>query len=490
MAELTLNGIVEDTFGGRMLFRGFATLNSIAIISEAKQYQRPVDNTRIDEIINFMKDGKYKFFPEIILSLQFEGSAILSNIRNRPDQKTVNLSDGIKIKKYKFSFQTKIGDNPYTKIMSITFPSNKKILGRIDGNHRLSAVDKVLGLEEKTIDITSLKQTVGNMIVPFSILLQQNDDEAKKYETAYFHLINAKTKPLTSEQNLKTILDAKYFNDSEIQEILGNKSTILKAIIDKNLHPHCTGIKHITDDNFRTVGLKLVELLNFNNTEEDVRKILEALKTIDRLYSDTEQLKNDSKIGLLVAFLYYAITNKFSHFKEWVLNNHIFNVPEIEAKTIIDIFEQISTSRKFKLFVAMPYWSHSEINEYNKLYKEICSDISRKAKIELELIPIMRFRGKSQRIDRRLLDKIDECSVFIADITGNNINVIFEVGYAEHKNVPMILLKNESDETIVPFDMDKLQYLPYANKGYYNDIKAKVINNLTEILRKDLKIEF
>ena len=125
------------------------------------------------------------------------------------------------------------------------------------------------------------------------------------------------------------------------------------------------------------------------------------------------------------------------------------------------------------------------MNEYNKLYKEICIDVSKKANVELELIPIMRFRGKSQRIDQRLLNKIKECDIFIADISGNNINVIFEIGYAESMDLPMILLKNEKDDSIVPFDMDKLQYLPYPDKGYYNDIKSKVSGNLSQILKEN-----
>lgn len=137
----------------------------------------------------------------------------------------------------------------------------------------------------------------------------------------------------------------------------------------------------------------------------------------------------------------------------------------------------------------MPYYSHQEITEYNKLYREICSDVSKKVNVQLELIPIMRFRGKSQRIDQRLLNLIKESDIFIADITGNNINVIFEIGFAESSSLPMILLKNEADkDTFVPFDMDKLQYLPYPDKGYYNDIKLKVTGNLIEILKRDFNI--
>ncbi len=140
------------------------------------------------------------------------------------------------------------------------------------------------------------------------------------------------------------------------------------------------------------------------------------------------------------------------------------------------------------MFVAMPYWSHPEVNEYNNLFKEICIATSKKLNVEVELIPIMRFSGKSQRIDARLIEKIKECDVFIADITGCNQNVIFEVGYAEGQDKPMILIKAEQDETIAPFDMDKLQYIPYDKNVYYNAIKGVITRNLTELLKKEFKI--
>ena len=37
---------------------------------------------------------------------------------------------------------------------------------------------------------------------------------------------------------------------------------------------------------------------------------------------------------------------------------------------------------------------------------------------------------------------------------------------------------------IIPFDMDKLQYIPYSNSGYYNDIKSIMRINIPEIIKK------
>lgn len=486
---MILKGIVEETFGGPTVFRGFATLKSLSMLSEAQVYQRPVLSERLTDITVFLKNGLYRFFPELIFSLQFNDDTALNQIKTALTHGSSILSDGIKIKKAKFTFQTCLGENPTTKVLSIEFPnSGEKFLSRIDGNHRLSAVDRILALEEDGSENTALKQSIGNMVVPFSVILQVKGNDAERYEIAYFHLINANSEPLTSEENLKAILNSDKFSDIDIENILGKDALIAKELMKTELQNHFSGIKILTDDAFLSICIELTSLLKGENVE--ISLILEAFKTVDRLYCENKELKTKNNTSLLTALLYYHITDpkSYHYFKDWIINNHLFEIENAKTTNIISIFNKIIEKRTYKLFVAMPYWSHAEINEYNKLYKEICTEVSKKLKVELELIPIMRFRGKSQRIDQRLIDKINECDIFIADITGNNINVIFEVGYAESKNKPMILFKNGEDKELTPFDMDKLQYLPYPDKGYYNDIKSKAVGNLIAILKQDFKV--
>ena len=150
------------------------------------------------------------------------------------------------------------------------------------------------------------------------------------------------------------------------------------------------------------------------------------------------------------------------------------------------------------MFVAMPYVSHKRVNDFNKLFNEVCIELSSEGKkgVQYELIPIMRFRGAAQRIDQRLIECIRRCDLFVADLTGNNPNVIFEVGLAEGAQKQMLLIRQEEmpdtgdifqedasaieNAKPVPFDMDKLQWIPYTATGYYNDIK--------DILRRNLPV--
>ena len=210
-------------------------------------------------------------------------------------------------------------------------------------------------------------------------------------------------------------------------------------------------------------------------------------------------------LGMTIAVVYFVARGSDAElFACWVSENALGDVGEIDPQALISVFEKMHQRGPYKVFVAMPYVSNPHVNEYNKLFREVLSELSDPKKnddgIKYELIPIMRFRGAAQRIDRRLIEKIKECDIFVADITGNNENVIFEVGLAEGNGKQMLLIRSnddskpdkvfvENEEYVksggrVPFDMDKLQYIPYSATGYYNSIKSIVRNHLPEIAKK------
>ena len=72
------------------------------------------------------------------------------------------------------------------------------------------------------------------------------------------------------------------------------------------------------------------------------------------------------------------------------------------------------------------------------------------------------------------------------------------MGLAEGCGKKILLIKAEEDTdkipfdevtkldegTIIPFDMDKLQYIPYSNSGYYNKIKSIMRNHIPVIVEQ------
>lgn len=510
---MILRGVIEHTFGGALCFRGFARIGDLAKISKSKEtYQRVADKKRASDILEFLKNSEFRFFPELIFGLNFEDSNAIQNILLG---KGNTFSDNISFTPIRRDFtdyekSDKFG-SPVLRRITLDFKDeNRKYLSRIDGNHRLSAIDIVfnnienyssisnnenahnIDIDEKNRIISEYNETIKSIdyLVPFNILLQNKNEDSERSETAYFHLINSKSTKLTSEENLKSIFDSELFNENQLVNLLGQNALQARELYENLTSYSFHGIELGINGLLRSFCLDAVNILK-NKESIDVMKLQNSIQQLDMLFADDEKLQTTTNINIILAFVFFKYSSdkdSFLKFTNWVKTNQIFELNEIKAKSVIKIFTQVHEKRKYQIFVAMPYWSHAEVTEYNNLFKEICIATSKKLNVEVELIPIMRFSGKSQRIDARLIEKIKECNVFIADITGCNQNVIFEVGYAEGQNKPMILIKAEQDETLSPFDMDKLQYIPYDKNVYYNAIKGIITRNLSELLKKEFKI--
>lgn len=499
---MKLTGIIEDVFRGVTIFRGYATLKTLARLSASTSYQRDKDPDRIDAIKDYILNSSYVFYPELILGWQLDNPDAIRIIKEEENTSSVSLNDGIKIRKAKFKFKSlSTGEEPKTKVVTIEIPDNldEKIFNRIDGNHRLSVADKI---KEET---DTYDEEICNQIVPFSLIIQNKSSEANKHESAYFYLINSKAKALTTEDNLKAIFNAD-FTDIEKESLLSiNKSQIncIQCISEylKGNHIDFIQDKEVFNSEIYTFSCKLAKIVEdkLDNFGEDIKgKILLSIKYVNSIYITRKIKPNNREIFLSLVVAYFTIPEKFDSFIEWINVNDVGGIENLDCEHIIQLFYTLHKQKSYKVFVALPYISFKRVNEYNKLFKEVLSEISKKIGFGLELIPIMRFRGESQRIDQRLVNCIKECDIFVGDLSTVNDNVIFEVGLAEGCGRKILLIKAEEDTDripfdqatnldkgkIVPFDMDKLQYIPYSNSGYYNDIKNIIRNNIPVIVEQ------
>lgn len=496
---MKLTGIIEDVFNGVTIFRGYASLRNLAILSIKGNYQREHDKHRLEDIKTYMSLSPFVFFPELIFGWQLEDYEIIKQIKEDENANNIITSNNIKFKKNKFKFKPILEiEGPKTKVLSIDIPDtiNEPIFSRIDGNHRLSVIDSLIENDEEN----SLLHT----IVPYSIIIQNKNNESDKYEAAYFYLINSKAKPLTINENLRAIIETGTFSNSEKEGLLSIETSqidLLEGIIQQLKAQGIDFIKDQFQNEIYSFALTLTTNLvtHVNSTiEQTLSNIINAIKYVNCIYVKNEIRLPNQDIILAMVIHKYNGTTPFTNFLEWINKNEMGNIDNLTFDNILKIYNNLHKQRSYKVFVAMPYISFKRVNEYNKLFSEILSEISKKIGFNLELIPIMRFRGASQRIDKRLIEKIKECDIFIGDLTTCNNNVIFEVGLAEGNDKEILLIKAEEDTSkipfdeatkldkgkIIPFDMDKLQYIPYSNSGYYNDIKSIMRINIPEIIKK------
>jgi predicted Rossmann-fold nucleotide-binding protein len=137
----------------------------------------------------------------------------------------------------------------------------------------------------------------------------------------------------------------------------------------------------------------------------------------------------------------------------------------------------------FRVFVIMPFDS-----SFNKVYKEISlafTDPLLRDEPGGEVECVRADEQRTGRIDESTLQSIREADLLIADLTGNNGNVLFEYGYGLALGKRMIALSQNPDNTVadvrnhkqIPYDINKL------GKSNSIDLRYKLLNAIRGLSR-------
>ena len=476
---MILRGILDRSLGSIVCVRGFAQLQDLERVSAPNNsYQRDIIPSHQKDILQFLETSDYKYFPELTLSYTLNpenDNAVLSSARGE-------VLDIIAKKKNKIAFSKSI--TKYTgqldsrnkdkvEIVAINIDETLLTEGtrpfhRIDGNHRLSAALEVKELETK------------RMPTPFCLILLSGDVEGEKFESVIFHNINSKGERLTSEENLKAILNERFSDDELIKNFswsyvkarqLAKKLdfTYLDAIQNAFKNPLNTSELHI-----RTVSVKALEFLKGKKLITkgvSISKVIEHLTTINSFYKDEPLLKSSTDECLLIAFLYYAFkengsTSHLVAFRNWIVSNKIYKIRITETESIIEIFDKL-LEKEIRVFMAMPYYNDRAVDKYNTILQSAIDEIKKgNSHLNLSKYPIMREEGPSMDIVNNILNNIRNCEILVVDITDNKQNVFFEYGFGHSLNKKIILVKKTEDTSIVPFDVE------HNSRLKYKDLKA------------------
>ncbi len=511
---MIIRGILDRSLSNQICIRGFARIKELARISKANEaYQRKLVDAQEKVVSNFLtEENELLFFPEVILSLKLKydytikGAKKMTPIQQlESNHKFISNVDKIRITSYKKDFKKTFDINERNDIFNVEIEINDVALTeaialgnhplhRIDGNHRLSAAEQLTGDRINRMNIpfciVLFEETISEVFNPETNNLEKvTDKRYEKFEKVVFNNINYKTLPLTDEQNLRVILDdCINFPDEDIKEIFGDSWLFARKLYNKIDFGYFKGIRHILDQNLRTYARNIFELLierkyPINNIVEDV---FEAIKEIEQLYKQNTQLAQNNSEGLFEAFLYYCITDKikYNFFKDWVLKHDIFEINEAKAETIIQIFDKVA-DKSVTIFVAMPFFSEDAVESYNQAYQRVVEKIKNEnPQLQLDIYPIMQHHGETYNINNKMIEQINACSIFIADISENNINVAFELGYARSKeDKPVIIIKKEGDPNKTPFDYEQDMCHTYKASAIHT-LEEKIKTEIETILKK------
>jgi hypothetical protein len=122
------------------------------------------------------------------------------------------------------------------------------------------------------------------------------------------------------------------------------------------------------------------------------------------------------------------------------------------------VFGRPSTASQFKsdIFMIMPF-----LPTYDYLYQGIMKPLC--ADLKLTIRRGDEFQSSRGSIMEEVWAALNACRFVIAEISGGNDNVFYELGIAHTLNKPAILITQAKRPEEVPFDVRHLRYLQYDN---------------------------
>ena len=467
---MILSGILHRSLGNFTVIRGVAPLGELERCSKFdSDYQRNLIPTHKAAIERFLADQEYLFFPEVILSatLQFDSRSykVGNTIVPRHDllfrRRSTTTVNGFKVTTVNTKLPTRLNSEgginapqlAYLELPDDQIDNGLKLF-RIDGNHRLSAAEDAKLGEAKYV-----------LPTPFCIVLHDDSLQAKRFEKVVFHNINAKQIPLTSEENLRLILEddeSSLFDDKKLLESanFGPAYYLARKLLVEIDDRYLTALEGPLE-NRRSLALALTQFLigkgvisetkDTSILDTEVPRLRNAFQQVSRIYEQRPKLAENACHGVLVAFLYFALHNEgrqLPAFARWVTSNridhlapvtttqglgyhyHLGRIQAVDATSLVSVFESVLVARKREIFISMDF--RDETLETYKTIQKTVQQINDKHNLDIRLreIRIDQFKkGHSYTINDEILELIEGSGLLIADLTFGNRNVYHEIGY-------------------------------------------------------------
>ncbi len=120
---------------------------------------------------------------------------------------------------------------------------------------------------------------------------------------------------------------------------------------------------------------------------------------------------------------------------------------------------------KYKAFVIMPFGS-----DFNDVYKLGIKATAKECDVDAKRLDDDFF---DTNMVEEIYKKINDADFIIADMTGRNPNVFYEVGYADAKNKLVLLLTQNVND--IPFDFKQRLHIEYSD---VSSLKEKLKNTI------------
>nr|QGT49758.1 hypothetical protein Melaina855_1450 [uncultured Candidatus Melainabacteria bacterium] len=473
---------------GIYVLRGFAKASMLAAASTPEyQYQREINDPHQESLENYIKNMKAsaKYLPEVTLVCRRQ----LPISYKAPPSSLTNTQKGEILNHEYYSVDVK-----------------EQELYRIDGNHRIEAASNIYQ-QSLVAHEQNPQERIIDLYLPFAIILwtetQEEDGELIQNainiddEAFLFFVLNSKAKKLQIEDNYKGLVKSSTLKAHEL-DIADKKIKLLKEFNKTIENNNLVNKAFQKSRPLKQIAEILSKIENEISIEQFKSIIYRMHKLIDK--NNWLYLKNNFKFYYqLIFYIAYmhseeeeciAVLNNIENWsKKYCFDNTTFEDPIL----LYNNADKTNNLMPLNIFVAMAF-DKDHINNFTEWIETAIKNIEEekpKYKGRLHLNTIMTHRGYNIDLIDDIMQKIKECSIFIAEIStfskkegtneaicDANPNVMYELGIAHNLNKPIILMREEAKFPNVPSDIQE----KYRNS--YNRNKSQ---ETREILQKAIK---
>lgn len=494
----------ENVLGTFKVIRGFADLRTLAEVSVAMPYQgtkdgqgtgyqRQIDEQHVEDIKRFLSKGRYRFFPEIVLSLRSKGAddSVVSYAKRRASQ-----SD----RAYRINVN-----------LGAMREEGSARIHRIDGNHRLEAAKSLL---EEQKPSASFK---GFSMAPFCFVVLDSDrpEDDELAEAMLFNLINSKALPIASEHSLSVLMRddgaaaERFVEDPQVYltrwihgkvkdwpqgfyDAMGDAPlTRLHSAAAVMLRPD--GIPKTTQQDMETEAGNLFgplcELaIRLRDQHEKFVHSYAFLPVAAEVF--VRHSKVDSAKGANTSTERLRRSERWlCDFAQWFDRVGGADMPiQADPSILWTIFKSDFDQRAGQVFIAMSFQESKTLASVYKAIEEAIDQFNTThPNAQLSPKRIDRQAGASYEIPARVFHEIDQSRLVIADLTDEKQNVYCEIGYAKARGIPFLLTfhrkavdgparKKTDAVNKVHFDLAPYRYIEYDNTLELRDSLKKELD--------------
>jgi nucleoside 2-deoxyribosyltransferase len=494
--KVSFEGLLQQNVLGTFnIIRGFADLRDLAEVSVAMHYQgakdgqgsgyqRQVNEQHVEDIKRFLSRGRYRFFPEIILSLRSKGATdpVVTYIKRRSSPNDQAYVVSVNLKSLR-------GDG-FTRIH------------RIDGNHRLEAAKRLTDEQVRSATFKDFNKA------PFCFVVLDSDrpQDDELAEAMLFNLINSKALPLTSEHSLSVLMHddsaagERFVADPQVYltrwimnrvkdwprgfyAAMGETPlSCLHAASGVLLRPG--GLAKATADEMEIEAGKIfgplyelaVQLRDHHERFVHSSAFLPIAAEVYTRYSTVEVAKGANTEPERIRRSLRWLTD----FARWFDRVGGADLPlPADPSVLWTVFKRDFDKRAGQVFIAMSFRESKTLEGVLKAFEEAIDQFNT-AHPNSPLAP-MRIDGQSgasYEIPARVFQEIDNSRLVIADLTDEKPNVYCEVGYAKARGIPFFLTFQKKDSTAnkVHFDLAPYRHIEYETTHDLRDQLQKELD--------------